>query len=56
MEDFEQLGEELGRGNYGTVMRVLYRPKKLEMAMKVDYPLPFYQIASDMLLHAANPC
>ncbi|KAF8919821.1 MAP kinase, partial [Mucidula mucida] len=34
MEDFEQLGEELGRGNYGTVMRVLYRPKKLEMAMK----------------------
>lgn len=39
MEDFEQLGEELGRGNYGTVMRVLYRPKKLEMAMKV-YLLP----------------
>lgn len=35
MEDFEQLGEELGRGNYGTVMRVIYKPKNLEMAMKV---------------------
>ncbi|KIY74438.1 MAP kinase [Cylindrobasidium torrendii FP15055 ss-10] len=34
MEDFEQLGEELGRGNYGTVNRVLYKPKKLEMAIK----------------------
>ncbi|KAK0504753.1 kinase-like domain-containing protein [Armillaria luteobubalina] len=33
MEDFEQL-EELGRGNYGTVKRVLHMPTNVEMAMK----------------------
>ncbi|KAK0195426.1 kinase-like domain-containing protein [Armillaria mellea] len=33
MEDFEQL-EELGRGNYGTVKRVLHMHTNVEMAMK----------------------
>ena len=30
-----QLEEELGRGNYGTVKRVLHKPTKVYMAMKV---------------------
>lgn len=30
-----QLEEELGRGNYGTVRRVLHKPTKVYMAMKV---------------------
>jgi serine/threonine protein kinase len=31
-----QLEEELGRGNYGTVKRVLHKPTKVYMAMKVS--------------------
>lgn len=31
-----QLAEELGRGNYGTVKRVLHRPTNVAMAMKVS--------------------
>lgn len=30
-----ELEEELGRGNYGTVKKVLHRPTKVQMAMKV---------------------
>jgi mitogen-activated protein kinase kinase len=30
-----QLDEELGRGNYGTVKKVLHKPTKVAMAMKV---------------------
>lgn len=30
-----QLEEELGRGNYGTVKKVLHKPTKVYMAMKV---------------------
>lgn len=30
------LEQELGRGNYGTVKKVLHRPTKVEMAMKVQ--------------------
>jgi mitogen-activated protein kinase kinase len=30
-----QLAEELGRGNYGTVKKVLHRPTNVAMAMKV---------------------
>jgi mitogen-activated protein kinase kinase len=30
-----QLYEELGKGNYGTVKRVLHKPTNVEMAMKV---------------------
>jgi mitogen-activated protein kinase kinase len=29
------LEQELGRGNYGTVKKVLHRPTNVEMAMKV---------------------
>lgn len=34
MQQFE-LAEELGRGNYGTVKRVLHKPTNVAMAMKV---------------------
>lgn len=40
-----QLEEELGRGNYGTVKKVLHKPTKVHMAMKASdishymYPL-----------------
>jgi mitogen-activated protein kinase kinase len=34
MGQFE-LKEELGRGNYGTVKRVLHKPTNVQMAMKV---------------------
>jgi mitogen-activated protein kinase kinase len=30
-----QLNEELGRGNYGTVKKVLHKPTNVAMAMKV---------------------
>jgi mitogen-activated protein kinase kinase len=30
-----QLDEELGRGNYGTVKKVLHKPTNVAMAMKV---------------------
>jgi len=33
MDDFE-LFEELGKGNYGTVQKVLHRPTGVEMALK----------------------
>lgn len=33
-----QLEEELGRGNYGTVKKVLHKPTKVYMAMKVRLP------------------
>jgi mitogen-activated protein kinase kinase len=29
------LNEELGRGNYGTVKKVVHKPTKVAMAMKV---------------------
>ena len=32
-----QLDEELGKGNYGTVKKVLHRPTNVAMAMKVRY-------------------
>ena len=32
-----QLDEELGKGNYGTVKKVLHKPTKVAMAMKVRY-------------------
>jgi mitogen-activated protein kinase kinase len=35
-----QLDEELGKGNYGTVKKVLHRPTNVAMAMKVPPPLP----------------
>ena len=35
-----QLEEELGRGNYGTVKRVLHKPTKVHMAMKVNISVP----------------
>jgi mitogen-activated protein kinase kinase len=31
-----QLEEELGRGNYGTVKKVLHKPTNVTMAMKVS--------------------
>jgi len=34
MDDFE-LFEELGKGNYGTVQKVLHRPTAVTMALKV---------------------
>jgi hypothetical protein len=43
-----QLDEELGKGNYGTVKKVLHKPTNVAMAMKVrslyhpDYPLMCY--------------
>jgi mitogen-activated protein kinase kinase len=30
-----QLNEELGKGNYGTVKKVLHKPTRVAMAMKV---------------------
>ena len=30
-----ELHEELGKGNYGTVKKVLHKPTNVEMAMKV---------------------
>ena len=33
-----QLDEELGKGNYGTVKKVLHKPTKVAMAMKVRCP------------------
>jgi hypothetical protein len=39
-----QLEEELGRGNYGTVKKVLHKPTKVHMAMKasvfISFPAP----------------
>ena len=32
-----QLDEELGRGNYGTVKKVLHKPTNVNMAMKVGF-------------------
>jgi len=31
-----QLDEELGKGNYGTVKKVLHKPTNVAMAMKVQ--------------------
>ena len=31
-----QLNEELGKGNYGTVKKVLHKPTNVAMAMKVQ--------------------
>jgi mitogen-activated protein kinase kinase len=36
MEDLER-GEELGRGNYGTVTKVLHTPTGVTMALKVAH-------------------
>lgn len=33
-----QLDEELGKGNYGTVKKVLHRPTNVAMAMKASHP------------------
>jgi mitogen-activated protein kinase kinase len=38
-----QLAEELGRGNYGTVKKVLHKPTNVAMAMKVSQP-PFPRV------------
>lgn len=35
MEQFE-LEDELGKGNYGTVRKVIHKPTKVAMAMKVS--------------------
>ena len=35
-----QLEEELGRGNYGTVKKVLHKPTNVAMAMKVCRACP----------------
>jgi mitogen-activated protein kinase kinase len=32
-----QLDEELGKGNYGTVKKVLHKPTNVAMAMKVRH-------------------
>jgi serine/threonine protein kinase len=40
MEQF-QLNEELGKGNYGTVKKVLHKPTNVFMAMKVCSLSPF---------------
>ena len=37
-----QLDEELGKGNYGTVKKVLHRPTNVAMAMKVGIPPPLF--------------
>jgi mitogen-activated protein kinase kinase len=42
------LEQELGRGNYGTVKKVLHRPTNVEMAMKVRplmilIPVPLFK-------------
>ena len=34
-----QLDEELGKGNYGTVKKVLHKPTNVAMAMKVFFLL-----------------
>jgi hypothetical protein len=34
-----QLDEELGKGNYGTVKKVLHKPTNVAMAMKVGHHL-----------------
>lgn len=36
-----QLDEELGKGNYGTVKKVLHKPTNVAMAMKVPLSSPF---------------
>jgi len=36
-----RLDEELGKGNYGTVKKVLHKPTNVAMAMKV-LPHPFH--------------
>jgi hypothetical protein len=36
-----QLDEELGKGNYGTVKKVLHKPTNVAMAMKVQ---PFFTL------------
>jgi hypothetical protein len=35
-----QLDEELGKGNYGTVKKVLHKPTNVAMAMKVRLFFP----------------
>jgi mitogen-activated protein kinase kinase len=37
-----RLDEDIGKGNYGTVKKVLHKPTNVAMAMKVTspYPLP----------------
>jgi len=35
-----QLDEELGKGNYGTVKKVLHKPTNVAMAMKVRHLSP----------------
>ncbi|CAN6673883.1 MAP kinase kinase Pbs2p [Trichomonascus vanleenenianus] len=58
MEEFENLGE-LGRGNYGTVTKVLHRPTNVVMAMKeirleLD-EVKFAQIIMELdILHKCN--
>jgi mitogen-activated protein kinase kinase len=39
-----QLDEELGKGNYGTVKKVLHRPTNVAMAMKVHIVFYFYAL------------
>jgi len=39
-----QLDEELGRGNYGTVKKVLHKPTNVAMAMKVRPPLSYHAL------------
>ena len=36
-----QLDEELGKGNYGTVKKVLHKPTNVAMAMKVQHFFSF---------------
>jgi mitogen-activated protein kinase kinase len=38
-----QLNEELGKGNYGTVKKVLHRPTNVYMAMKVIHNYCWYE-------------
>ena len=37
-----ELEEELGRGNYGTVKKVLHKPTKVQMAMKASIASLFH--------------
>ena len=45
MDQFE-LEDELGKGNYGTVRKVIHKPTKVNMAMKVRKGFQFVSMAS----------
>jgi mitogen-activated protein kinase kinase len=40
-----ELHEELGKGNYGTVKKVLHKPTNVEMAMKVYISIELFDLA-----------